>query len=339
MAKPVQILKLFILLILYCTLSAAQGKQPWVRYEGNEGPGKGKEIVFVSGDEEYRSEEALPMLAQILARRYGFACTVLFSLDPRSGQIDPMYLSNIPGLENLQKADLMVIFTRFRELPDSQMKYINEYLKAGKPVIGLRTATHAFNYKKASASTFANYDFRSQATGWKEGFGKLVLGETWINHHGLHGEEGTRALINGIEQDAQNPILNGVKDIWTPTDVYTVRQLEGANILIYGQSTHGMTPASPVNLEKSIMPIAWTRTYHIPGGREGKAFATTTGAAIDFLSEDLRRLLVNACFWATGLEKQTPARANVDFITEYKPTMFGLDLFRKGSYPSKYELK
>jgi len=328
-----------LMLVLLAFACHAQDKAQWVKYEGKEGPGKGKNIVFVSGDEEYRSEEALPMLAQILSQRYGFTCTVLFPIDPQTGGIDAMYLNNIPGLQALQHADLMVIFTRFRELPDEQMKYIDEYLKAGKPVIGLRTATHAFNYKKNPNDKYAKYDFQSKVKGWEEGFGKLVFGETWVDHHGHHGHEGTRALINGIEQNAKNPILNGVRDIWTYTDVYTVRALPGANVLVYGQSTSGMTPQSPVNLDKSIMPVAWTRTYSIPGGSKGKAFATTMGASIDLQNEDLRRLLVNACFWGTGLEKQTPEKADVSFITEYHPTMFSPDLFKKGSFPSKYELK
>ena len=338
MLKLSSILPLCALLI-YFSFCAAQSKEKWVRYEGADGPGKGKEIVFVSGDEEYRSEEALPMLAQILAKRFGFTCIVLFSVNPQTGQIDPNYLSNIEGLENLQQADLLVIFTRFRELPDSQMKYLDQYLKAGKPVIGLRTATHAFNYIKDTSGLFSHYDFQSQAKGWEDGFGKLVLGETWISHHGNHGKEGTHAFINGIEENAHNPILNGVRDIWTYTDVYTVRSLEGAIILAYGQPTLGMSANAPINLEKSIMPVAWTRTYMLPGGKEGKAFATTMGAAIDFENEDLRRLLVNTCFWAVGLEKQIPTRADVRCITEYKPNMFGLELFRKGIYPSDYELK
>lgn len=317
----------------------AQNKTEWVKYEGKEGPGKGRNIVFVSGDEEYRSEEALPMLAQILSQRYGFTCTVLFPIDPRDGSIDAMYPSNIPGLQALQHADLMFIFTRFRELPDDQMKYIDEYLKAGKPVIGLRTATHAFYYKKNPNDKYARYDFQSKVKSWEDGFGKLVFGETWVDHHGHHGHEGTRALINGIEQNAKNPILNGVRNIWTYTDVYAVRALPGADVLIYGQSTSGMTPDAPVNLDKSVMPVAWTRTYSIPGGSKGRAFATTMGAAIDLQNEDLRRLLVNACFWATGLEASTPEKADVNFISEYKPTMFSPDLFRKGSFPSKYELK
>src|SRR5688572_24471679 len=86
-----------------------------VVYEGGQGPGKGKHVVLVSGDEEYRSEEALPQLGKILAVRHGFKCTVLFPIDPADGTIHPG-VSNIPGLEALRTADLLVIFTRFRDL-------------------------------------------------------------------------------------------------------------------------------------------------------------------------------------------------------------------------------
>src|SRR6185436_12387394 len=71
----------------------------WVVYEGGEGPGKGKHIVLLSGDEEYRSEEGLPMLGKILSVRHGFKCTVLFSQDPATGVIDPNNQKNIPGME------------------------------------------------------------------------------------------------------------------------------------------------------------------------------------------------------------------------------------------------
>src|SRR5213082_2313864 len=127
-------------------LLAAPALAAGVVYEGGEGAGKDKYIVLVSGDEEYRSEEALPQLGKILAKRHGFRCTVLFAIDPADGTINPN-VSNIPGLEALDKADLMVIFTRFRDLPDEQMKYIVSYLEAGKPIVGIRTATHAFNIK------------------------------------------------------------------------------------------------------------------------------------------------------------------------------------------------
>src|SRR5436190_14401081 len=159
-----------------------------VVYEGAEGPGKGKRIVLISGDEEYRSEEALPQLAKILAQRHGFKCTVLFAIDPKDGTINPNQRDNIPGLEALQSADLLVLFTRFRDLPDAQMKYLVDYIESGKPIIGLRTATHAFDIRKSP--TYTRYTWNSKD--WPGGFGKQVLGETWVNHHGKHKEESTR---------------------------------------------------------------------------------------------------------------------------------------------------
>src|SRR6266705_3098604 len=82
-----------------------------VVYQGSDGPGKGKHVVLVSGDEEYRSEETLPQLGKILAKHHGFKCTALFAIDPKDGTINPN-ASNIPGLEALKTADLAIIFLR-----------------------------------------------------------------------------------------------------------------------------------------------------------------------------------------------------------------------------------
>ena len=87
------------------------------------------------------------------------------------------------------------------------------------------------------------------------------------------------------------------------------------------------------------MPIAWTKTYSGEKGNIARVFTTTMGASIDLVNEDLRRLLVNACFWAVGLEKQIPERANVDYVSPYNPTMFSPALFKKGQFPSMYEWK
>src|SRR5881397_3697315 len=123
------------LLILSVKLAAGdQGSDPWVVFDGS---GKGKQIVLVSGDEEYRSEETLPQLGKILAKHHGFTCTVLFAIDPKDGTINPL-LSNIPGLETLKTADLLIIFTRFRDLPDEQMEHLVDYIESGRPIIGLR---------------------------------------------------------------------------------------------------------------------------------------------------------------------------------------------------------
>lgn len=337
--KLIAFLGIFLFLfLLNIQLADAQQGTEWISYRPGEGPGNGKHVVLVSGDEEYRSEEALPMLAKILARHHGFKTTVLFAIDPETGEIDPDYQKNIPGLEHLRSADLMVIFIRFRELPDEQMKYIDEYLQAGKPIVGMRTATHAFNYQQNTSSPYAKYDFRSNISGWEGGFGRQILGETWIDHHGVHGEEGTRGLIDGIMERKNHPILKGVTDIWGPTDVYGTRELQGnPEILVWGQSSDGMTPESELNWEKSIMPVAWAKQYTGESGNTGRVFNTTMGASVDLKSEDLRRLLVNACYWALKMEEEIPEKSNVNIIGEYNPTMFGFGDYRKGLTPSDFK--
>src|SRR5262245_20838691 len=167
------------LVALLVAAGAAGAADPWVVYEGSAGPGKGKHIVLVSGDEEYRSEEALPQLAKILAKHHGFKCTVLFAVDPKDGTINPNVITNIPGLEALKTADLLVLFIRWRDLPDEQMKHLVDYIESGKPIVGLRTATHAFNQK---SKTYAKYHWKSKEKGYEDGFGRQVLGETWIRH-------------------------------------------------------------------------------------------------------------------------------------------------------------
>lgn len=339
MNKQTQRLLLIILLtFIHTSISFAQTNPQWVVYQGNEGPGKGKHIVFVSGDEEYRSEEGLPMLAKILAERHGFKCTVLFAVDPKTNNIDPDNQTNIPGLEHLKTADLMVMLLRFRELPDEQMKHIIDYTNAGKPIVALRTSTHAFSYSRNKQNPYAKYSYNSKVKGWEGGYGKQVLGETWINHHGVHAKEGTRALINGLVKD--HPILRGVRDIWTPTDVYGIVGLPNdAQVLIFGQTTMGMTATSPLSYEKSVMPVAWIRNYSSASGKKAKIFTTTMGASVDLISEDLRRLIVNACYWGTGMESQIPAQNNVQVVGEYNPTMFGFGKYQRGLSPSTFEWK
>lgn len=61
------------------------------------------------------------MLAKILAKTHGFNCIVLFSTDEKAGYIDPNNQKNIRGTEVLDNADLMIIGTRFRQLPEAQL--------------------------------------------------------------------------------------------------------------------------------------------------------------------------------------------------------------------------
>lgn len=324
-----------------CAASVAVAADPWLTVEGEEGPADGKHVVLISGDEEYRSEEALTQLAKILAERHGFDCRVVYAIDPATGEISPNKGDNIPGLEALRTADLMVIATRFRNLPDDQMKEIDDYLKAGKPVIGMRTATHAFNIPKDRAYAHYGNSYGGEKKDWQDGFGRLVLGEHWISHHGHHGQESTRGLI--VPEAKDHPILRGIKDgdIWGPTDVYGVRlPLPGdSQPLVLGQVLEGMTPDSPVvegadaKKNEPMMPVAWVKTYGVDGGPKGRVFTTTMGSSTDLASAGVRRLLVNACYWAVGLESRIPTESNVDLVGTFEPTKFGFNGAKKGLKP------
>jgi hypothetical protein len=267
---------------------------------------------------------------------------VLFAINKQTGAIDPNTQDNIPGLEALDKADSMVIFTRFRRLPDAQMKHVVDYLERGGPVIGLRTATHAFNFPTApkkgeeagfTPSSYAKYTWTNNTKEFSGGFGRQVLGETWINHWGNHGKQSTRGLI--VKENANHPVLRGIKDgeIWGTTDVYEVKlpQLPGITPLLMGQSLAGMKPdaepAGPeqkgnktVNKNDPMMPVAGVRVYSVMEGTNGRAFCTTMGGAMsggrDWDNPGLRRLLINAAYWCVGLEDKIDGNANVEPVGE-----------------------
>jgi Trehalose utilisation len=308
-----------------------------VVYEGRGGAGQGKHIVFLSGDEEYRSEEGLPMLAKLLATRHGFTGTVLFAINPQDGTIDPNTQTNIPGLAALDAADLCVMLLRFRELPDADMKHFVDYLNRGKPIIALRTSTHAFAYGRNKQSPYAKFDWQNKE--WPGGFGQQVLGETWVNHHGDHGKQSTRGMINDAFKS--HPILRGVTDIWGPTDVYGVVHLPAtAQVLVRGQVLSGMRPGDPPVAgpkNQPMMPLVWLNDYAGGPGPANRIIATTMGAATDLESAGLRRLIVNACYWAVGLADKIPAEANVDYVGDYRPTGFGFGKFKPGVKPVDLE--
>ena len=106
---------------LLANVGLAAGESPGAFFPGRaDGPGHGRHIVFLAADDEYRSEESMPLMARILAERHGFDCTVLFAVNRKTGVIDPGQRDHLPGLEALARADLMVVFTRFRVLPDDR---------------------------------------------------------------------------------------------------------------------------------------------------------------------------------------------------------------------------
>ena len=135
------------------------------------GPGAGRHLVFLTGDEEYRSEEGLPMLAKILSQRHGFRCTVLFALNP-DGTINPDNNQSVPNSEALDSADGIVLGLRFRQWPDAAMAGFAAAVARGIPIVALRTSTHAFRFPADSPSSYKSFS----------NFGRAVLGENWVSH-------------------------------------------------------------------------------------------------------------------------------------------------------------
>lgn len=296
----------------------------WLTYSGKDAGPEAPHVVFVVGDQEYRSEEAMPMLARTFAARHGMHTTVLFAQDEQ-GRVDPTtkikwqdeaMVHDLPGLEHLAGADAAVFYTRLLTLPDEQLAHVYEYLDSGKPILAIRTANHGF----------IDWDYR--VDGKKKRFGDDVLGGAFRNHHGRWSQDSTRGTP--VRENADHPILRGVDDVWGPTDVYRTYPEDGAlpagcTPLLMGQPLTGRDPADGPNPDLIPLPVAWTKSWTGAEGRTARVFHTTMGSARDFQCEDMRRLLLNALLW--GLEREDDIRPDldVDVVGEYSPRKSGFD--------------
>lgn len=310
----------------------------WLSYKGEPGPGNGKHIVLIAADQEYRSEQSMPMMARILATYHGFDCTVLFGVNdqglvdptmpvyPKKGKEDEFKHHNIPGLEHLEKADLTIFFLRLLTLPAEQQKHIVNYLDSGKPIIGLRTANHGFRRP-----------LPYKIDGKQVRFGGL-LGGTFLGHHGNWHRDSTRGDL--VEAMKGHPILTGVHDIWGPSDVYRTFK-EGTNLpeectaLVYGQPLIGRKPYGATNPRKEPLPVAWFKHWQTSGGQSARVFQSTMGSAKDLENPGLRRLIVNAVYWGLNLEAQIATTRSVAYVGEYKPLPSGFNYEQLGVVPQR----
>lgn len=315
-----------LLLSLFATipLSAALAQKDYLSYEP-KGEAKGKHVVLLAGDEEYRSEEAMPMLAKILSELHGFKTTVLFSVD-KDGFIDANNQASLTHPEALDSADAIIMLIRFRHWPDDVMKHFHDAVQRGVPIVGLRTATHAFNMEPNS--TYGAWAWNNA----EGGFGRLILGETWVSHWGKHRAEATKGVLEASAKD--HPILRGVTELFGTTDVYEAAPPADSVILARGQVLSGMELGSaPADYRKKtkagidqavnepMMPVAWAREVKNEAGKTNKILCTTMGAASDLTNESLRRLVINGVHWGLGIE--VPASADVNYVGEFKPLMYG----------------
>ena len=332
-------LRVFVVVFVAAFSPARLLAADFISYEPKPGPGQGKHIVFLAGDEEYRSEEGLPMLAKILSERHGFRCTVLFSMaKSHPDVIDPTNQESLSHPESLDSADAIVMLLRYRHWPAEITKHFVGAVNRGVPIIALRTSTHAFNYPGNAPTELRSFNK----------FGKDVLGESWVNHWGNHKKEATRGIVepSTAKNDA---ILRGVSGVFGDSDVYEAYPPADATVLLRGVVLKGMNPSDPPaayrkkradgkeqDINDPMMAVAWTRQHKNDAGKTNRIFCTTMGAATDLLNEDLRRLVVNGVY--SGLQLDVPANANVEFVDDFHPSPYGFGGQRKNLKPDDFAL-
>ncbi|MBB4080275.1 type 1 glutamine amidotransferase [Lewinella aquimaris] len=324
----------YLLSLLFLLLLCACGPAPDATNEmndRNEAPDRPK-IVFVTGDEEYRSEESMPMLAKMLERNLGAETVVGYSLDS-TGTIDPNNVYHISRLDELADADLMVVFARYRQLPADQAQLITDYAESGRPIVGFRTATHTFKYVEPRDSALMPLN---------DAWPAKVFGQQWITHHG-HFDDGSGKLtsVNLAEGQTDHPILRGVE----PFEAYSwLYHVDGGDWKLSGDSAPLLVGHSlrsnheeKGQLDKFPLdnPVAWTKTYTGSSGKTARVFFTTLGHPFDFREESMRKLALNGIYWALGREGEIPeGGAEADFVDEYAPNNSGFgEKFKKGVRP------
>lgn len=306
----------------------------WLTYDGEQGPGRNKHVVLIAAEQEYRTEQAMPMLAKVLSKHHGFDCTVLFSVND-AGEVDPTLPApfkdkskrhNIPGLEHLDSADCVIWVSRFMNLPDDQMAHFHNYFDSGKPLIALRTANHGFQGSK-------KYEVAGNVVNLRD-----MLGGAFFGHHGGWHRESTSGVI--VDENKQHPILTGIKNIWGTSDVYRCHTEKfpfpsDCTALVLGQPLVNLEPNAPPNTNKEPLPVAWIKTWTGNNDLASKIFHFTMGSAEDFANEGVRRLTINAVYWGLGMEDSIDAERSVDIVGEYNPLKPGFNYEKLGVKPQK----
>lgn len=283
---------------------------------------KGPHIVFVAAaGPEYRSEESMPMLAQLAQRELRASVTICYPFN-EAGKVDPEVTNNIVGLEALASADLMVLFINEQSLPDDQLKQILDYVDSGKPIVGFRTSLRAFKYDNDPDKAFLNEE-------WPD----AVFGQKWITHHGyFEGQESPLTSVNLYANQKAHPVLKGVKPFQAYSSLLHVEgngdQLSGnCTLLLNGQSLQSNYAESeefPLS-----NPIAWVRTFTVETETPTRIFFTTLGHPLDFKVPSMRKLSMNGIAWVLGLEEDIPATGFNTELTEYQPDSSAVEVNEK----------
>lgn len=223
-------------------------------------------VVFLSAESEYQAAETLPDFARELELEHGLACRIIQGSTAKSGPSR----HEISGMEILTQADLVVVYARRRAFPVEQMKYLRDYLDGGGALIGLRTASHAFDSRGDGPTGHADWPT----------FDPDVLGGNYRNHYGA----GPVCTVTRVPDARRHPILKNVRlPLLSKGSLYKASPLAPtATPLLLG--------AIP---DQEPEPVAWTNRY-----KQCRIFYTSLGHPDDFNHAEFRRLLVNAVYWA-----------------------------------------
>jgi nicotinamidase-related amidase/type 1 glutamine amidotransferase len=224
-------------------------------------------VVFLSAENEYQAAETLPVFARELVLTRGLHCEILQASTAKQGA----EIHDITGMEILTDADLVVVYARRRGLPTEQMKYLRDYLNRGKPLIGLRTASHAFDSRGSAPK-----EGRDE---WPK-FDPEVLGGNYHNHYAA----GPKVTITPAPGVKDHPILKGVAlPFLTDGSLYKASPLtDNTQLLLVGTIP-----------DQAPEPVAWTHRY-----KDARVFYTSLGHPDDFANPSFHTLLINAVFWA-----------------------------------------
>ena len=290
-------------------------------FEGSDGPGAGKHIVFIANDHEYRSEEICPLMAKILAKHYGFRCTVLFGID-EEGFIKAGS-APVPHLEVLKEADLLFFATRFMNLPDEQADMLVDYFERGGPVVGIRTSTHCFNGQKGK---WEKLNFNYEGEDYLGGLGEQIFGNTWHkergqSHYGANHQMG--GTLTAVASAQNHPIVAGVGPIHGYSGAYKSQPPVGATPLLEVQVLTTFEPSEAISPDHPVVNAGWTRDFYVaPSGakRSARVVYGSFGTSEDFLDPDARRFALNACLWAIGMEGDIRPDLDVSIVGGFDPS-------------------
>jgi type 1 glutamine amidotransferase len=235
--------------------------------------------VIVVGTLHYSPELTMPVFAKEL-ERFGFRTTIVMG----EGNPEKKTENVLPGIEALATADVAIFFMRFLKLPDEEWQPIEDYLKSGKPLIGLRTANHSFKYP-ADHPRFA----------WNNDFGRRALGTPYIVH------QSSTTRISVVEKHRKHPIMTHVAKVnWESPGTLYLTRLQGGCVPLVTGTGQGKPrllerPFGTIMVNQSesdIVAWAWENEWG------GKVFGTSFGHPGDFAEESFVRMLLNAACWA-----------------------------------------